>query len=669
MMGLVAPVAVRRVSVGSRVIMRALILLLVVIGVAEIFLGHQLSKTTSPQSLVVESSDALRGVGMQRAAPQLRPGRVRFRPFAADPKYHNKTVNGKAIPGPFLNERLFLIGARLTTSYVPNDASVHVDVFGFPGDGLVRKERGIKCKLDTLPKKWKFIKNKHFFENRTALYCQLECDYTDHDPATTGATISESSWSQDCGEPIRMHLVPLISGDINQNGTTFIWRCDVTQHLHKSRLIQHQQRQAAPSSVRVRLDLKVARNKTTTTVSFLQLISGAKPPPITYYTMYEVTKIDIPLHTAVVGHGGPQIRSSQQGYFSSLQQNNKEHSPMDVGLCLAIYGRSATRYLAEFVQHHKNVGISQIVVGMDTTMDSDDLYAAEEILSPFIDEGFVALQATGLNDYFTCASDMAKVHFYHQCLYYYKGLSKYSATWDLDEYWIPPVQLEMTGKNSFKYGMVAFADDEIPLIEKSATRAKDHDHVNSKFIHKSRHSAFSHLVTKDPLWRQSNYSKSISIRDVLRAIEQAHKYRGCEDKWCFFLTPSFYSFMKSIVTRTHRIGHDFDRRNAKSDRIWQKGIARTQVAMMGGIHLPGSCRFPNDPKFYPFSQKLECFPHIWDSGEYGRILHYQSLMEFRDDWGDVQVDEWADDEYVTMYADTVSAQLDRHNYGIESTEP
>ena len=89
--------------------------------------------------------------------------------------------------------------------------------------------------------------------------------------------------------------------------------------------------------------------------------------------------------------------------------------------------------------------------------------------------------------------------------------------------------------------------------------------------------------------------------------------------------------------------------------------------MMGGFHLPGSCRFPNDPEFYPFSQNEECFPRIWDSGEYGRIHHYKSLMLFRDNWSNVHVDEWAEDEYIAMYAGAVSAQLDRHNYGIETT--
>jgi hypothetical protein len=380
--------------------------------------------------------------------------------------------------------------------------------------------------------------------------------------------------------------------------------------------------------------------------------------------MHEVTSIDIPLHTGVTGHGGPQLRSSQQGYFSSLHQNHNEQTAMDVGLCVAIYGSSSTQYIAEFVQHHKNVGISQIVVGMDTTMDSDELYAAEEILRPFIDEGFVVLQATGLNDYFTCDTDMAKLHFYHQCLYYFKGISKYSATWDLDEYWIPPVQLEMTGKNSFKYGLESIDDEEFARMGESEMQAKNRS-VKLQFIQRSSHSAFSHLVTNDPLWRQSNYSKSISIRDVIKAIEQVHKHRGCEDKWCYYLTPSFHSFIKDNVTRTHRIAHDFDKRDAKGDRTWRKAVARTQVAMMGGFHLPGSCRFPNDPEFYPFSQNEECFPHIWDLGEYGRILHYQSLILYRDNDYDL-VEEWAEDEYIASYGDTVSSQLGRHNYGIPS---
>jgi hypothetical protein len=46
--------------------------------------------------------------------------------------------NDIVLPGVFANERLFLQGARLTTSYDDSIQDVHVGLFGFPGD-LVRE--------------------------------------------------------------------------------------------------------------------------------------------------------------------------------------------------------------------------------------------------------------------------------------------------------------------------------------------------------------------------------------------------------------------------------------------------------------------------------------------------------------------------------------------------
>jgi hypothetical protein len=41
-----------------------------------------------------------------------------------------------------------------------------------------------------------------------------------------------------------------------------------------------------------------------------------------------------------------------------------------------------------------------------------------------------------------CDADFMKMQFYSTCLYHNKDISKYSMTWDLDEYWTPPATLE-----------------------------------------------------------------------------------------------------------------------------------------------------------------------------------------------------------------------------------
>ena len=64
-------------------------------------------------------------------------GTTHFRAFSANPKHHNTSVTGQALPGPFYYNKLFLLGARLTTSYEEQNPNVHVDVFGFPGDWFI----------------------------------------------------------------------------------------------------------------------------------------------------------------------------------------------------------------------------------------------------------------------------------------------------------------------------------------------------------------------------------------------------------------------------------------------------------------------------------------------------------------------------------------------------
>ena len=559
---------------------------------------------------------------------------IHFRDFASNPKYHNRTVNGEAIPGSFFDDQLFLIGARLTTSYVPNVTQVHVDVFGFPGDWLEVKEKNLNCDPGTFANEWKFFPMNDFsgVDSPAALYCQLECK--------RGHTAEPN----DCGEPIRMLWIQPISGDSNQDGTTLIWRCDVSKHLSKHDLL----RQAAAgkqSSVRVRIFIKHKNQKV-----FRHLPVGTTSNT----THHPVTQIDIPLHTGVVGYGGPHIRHSEHGYFSPHQQEN----PMNIGLCLTMYGKSSIRYAPEFVQHHMNVGISHIVIGMEANMDSEEFNLAEQLLRPYIDTGFVVLQATGLNDYFTCDSEVPRLHFYNQCLYYFKGLSEYSAAWDLDEYWMPSARLEVTGTGTFAHEHQGGGKVDAVVPDNNTGTV-----IQQRFIERSDASAFSPLATSDPLWQESNYSKSISIWDVIKAIEKFHTmHHKCGGKWCYTLFPSTMAHMKKNVVRTHRIKDDFDRRNVMGSSTWKKAITRTQIAMTGGIHLPGSCQFHNDPHFYMFAKDGECYPHMWESGEFGLLHHFKSLIAERETWG--IFDEVIEDEYVVSFAHTVSKQLDRHNESV-----
>ena len=351
-----------------------------------------------------------------------------------------------------------------------------------------------------------------------------------------------------------MKLIPFNTGDFNQKNTTFIWRCDVTKHLSKHDIMNEvEESKKDQSSVRIRLWY---RNDTST--------------PKSFDTVSHFTEFDIPLHTGVVGHGGPQIRSTDNGYFSP-----PGNQPLQIGHCLSIYGENAIQYVPEFVQHHKNIGIEQIVVGVEATMDSFDLHRAAAVLRPYIDEGFVVLQATDLKTFFNCQPIYNQLHFYHQCLYHFKGLAKYAAFWDLDEYWLPPDLFKLSGNHEFMHDHEA--DSYSGMNFDSSTRIASrtsHQPFETFFFSHSHTAASRDLVMSDPLWQRSNYSRSVSIQDTLVAIEKFHDQHGCGQKWCFQVFPTYTVYEKSNVTRMGRILDDFDMRDKNSTRTWRKSIVQ-----------------------------------------------------------------------------------------------
>ena len=104
-------------------------------------------------------------------------------------------------------------------------------------------------------------------------------------------------------------------------------------------------------------------------------------------------------------------------------------------------------------------------------------------------------------------------------------------------------------------------------------------------------------------------------------------------------------------------------RDTEASSPWKKSITRTQIAMTGGIHLPGSCQFPGDPGFHMFAQHGECYPHLWEAGEFGLLHHFYGLIadRERDIQGGIQ-----GDEYIVSLAHTVYKQLDRHIASVDT---
>lgn len=321
---------------------------------------------------------------------------------------------------------------------------------------------------------------------------------------------------------------------------------------------------------------------------------------------------------------------------------------MDASICVATYGQDIQDYLPQFVLHHLNVGFGQVIVGVDTTLGSEDLLRAKHILRPFVEDGTVVIAATGLPGLTCDPGKYPKIHFYNTCLHYSKGFSKYLGIWDIDKFWIPLASLPIT-------------------TTKTRTAPKDGE-------------------DEYDIWKKSNYSTSPSIGQAIESLQAYQASHGCGKKWCFHTMPSYIVFRErnnvigqddsnndeGLMPNTGLYSKDFGRRDATFSEAWHKSILRTDYTHMAGIHQPGSCWLPNSTSFVN-RQGVEPVAESYDPealydgsgnhcrnlrlGDFGTIHHFASQVQHRPSWETLYNESFHVDEYVEKFGRTVEEQL------------
>jgi hypothetical protein len=491
------------------------------------------------------------------------------------------------LPGAFANNTIYLQGARVSTAYDNDD--VHVDLFGFAGDWLARA-RWVEpeCKKDRDPYNGTLMTYGDM-QNSATLFLDRIAYSADREPSS---------------DKITMHFIPISSRDSNLNETNPIWRVNVTDYVQKSNLL-----------------LQVSQDPKAKLTFSLWMKYHSQPP-------VQIAILGIPLNTAVEGMGGPQIRG-KGGSVSYFHQ-----PPVPVGLCVATYGPKVLKFLPEFVQHHLNVGVGQIVIGVHGERYSSEMKVVQKLLASFIHDGYVVLAHYGLPQ-FGCDADFMKMQFYNTCLYHNKGISKYSMSWDPDEYWIPPVALE----NQPVRGNISSSPE----------------------------TSFLRGVTSDTTWQYSNYSKSLSIGDTLAAIDNHYEKHGCADDWCFHRFPSYFSHESDALwekkeKRTNVVGDDFRNREPNVNNDYDKSVANTKVAHSAGYHLAASCLFDPATADKPEAYRSDAIKdkcrdvQRMDPSIFGSMHHFFTLLTPR---GRHQNESMTvNDEYVTLFSKTVKDQLD-----------
>ncbi len=566
---------------------------------------------------------------------------VLFRDFVGSPEEHNTTVDGLPLPGPFYQDKLYAVGARLTTSFEHDDDSVHATLFLMPGDFWRRKKSDeIRCQINAL----------NNGVNGTLL---------PHNKIISTLTFYvEVTGCQTCGGPIAMEYIPAIHGDVNVVNVTMIYTADLSpfvKRTHLSRVLKEKQTKRIGSSgstekeKAIRLSFSLEADDKSSILGFGKRLT-------------HLATVDIPLSTGVVGHGGPHIRAASSNAAGKETLSNEllspsliAQKPVGVSLCVAVYGEETMRHLPEFVLHHLNVGFEHIVVGvLQTHLGSDVIQKAKSVLSPFLQQGTVVLAGMGLGSDLSCEINIEKNHFYNSCLYHSKGLAKYMGIWDIDEYWLPPLTTEewlLPGKD---------LTGRMPDAIESLNRRLGQDY-----------------------WTNSYYSKVPSILTVMESIQAYQSLNHCGEDWCFHAFPSKTAFRRRIQnengkdvlvdgnSRTFTIHGDFERRDEEVDSEWSKSVTVTKNAHIAGIHMSGSCRWPsrspdlfinwwdvtwNDEPYYD-ARYLEQCRNLRIEG-FGLIHHFYSLNRMRPyDISDYN-EELPIDEYAENFSPTVQRQLE-----------
>ncbi|KAG7357992.1 glycosyltransferase family 92 protein [Nitzschia inconspicua] len=548
-------------------------------------------------------------------------------------QWHNSSTDGRPIPGPYWEDRIYLVGARLTTSY--EDDSVRVTIFGMGGScrvegvpelactsiGLIG-ENGTLWTNDELSNQQLFLRIGHTVFGK---------ENDDQHNTTTSSVLYP------------MDFIPLLSWDGNANAVSLMWTSNLTHLKNISKIeLQHQLDNSPLAGLKLEFWIQPKK-------SFLQQTNRNVPANLT-----QLIQVEIPLLTGVVGHVGPQLgpftarimrntssisnqdmeRKAPQSQSALLQEK------VDAVICVAVYGKHSLRSIPEFVMHHANVGFSHVVVGfLEREIDGQLIDTAQDMLVDFLEDGTISLAAVSL-PHMTCKTDLMKLHFYSACLHHAKGFAEYVAVFDSDEYWLP------------------------------------HRKAKSNELDTQRTQRFfPSIVTNDPIWKESPYPLYQSIVETMNMVHQYQKEAGCGEEWCFHTFVSLQVERKSNnVTweqRTGRVTEDFELRGTRWDTVTHKSVTRTKYANMLGFHQPGSCRYSANQ---PYQRDVAAYQtpmanitlyketgicqnlFFTETDKFGCMHHFYTVNSNRQ-WPTSRLGNTTKDEYVHSFGNTVQQQL------------
>lgn len=215
----------------------------------------------------------------------------------------------------------------------------------------------------------------------------------------------------------------------------------------------------------------------------------------------------------------------------------------------------------EFVQHHLNMGASHIFLASPFTWDSIHMNRLLQIFKSYIDEGTVSFSthATDGYDYLYSTANLSwhrdniKIFQVNMCTYLAKGMAKYVAVWDVDEFFIPK------GKNK-NFGDVLSGFEGTSQTSQSVT-VLPADEPPLNWADKYQH-PFCYLIMN---------SEVVASPNALGLTDMNNLWLGT-------------SFSHDVEDEHSYVGKKFG---------FKKQIIPTRTIFQVGLHVSGACHLPS----------------------------------------------------------------------------
>lgn len=300
-----------------------------------------------------------------------------------------------------------------------------------------------------------------------------------------------------------------------------------------------------------------------------------------------LTSFDIPWRSRSTGYlfSAPPTASQLQAWHglnrSMGPHHDQGHESLDtVHLCVANSKSKSLHHLAEFLEHHKRIGVQHVYYSLPFAWKTKSMHRILSSLSDYVNEGFLSVQSSAdqyLNpNLVTSAAEGIYWHDYterviqiNSCLYIAKGNANYVGIWDVNDLFIP-------------------SNPKFTLVDILLAHIQERLRFNSGYADKTGGMSSIHAANTTTRIRSDGAPNGtiMSRPDCFISVVVRHVYPNV---------------VKTTEQESRRIwlSSQYDVNNllhSTSRETGFKYFIPTELIFQGGMHTPGGCRMPSAPR-------------------------------------------------------------------------